>query len=251
MDAKRNTQEEYDAYDQVNNDPRLVDTDFIENQGLSAKATNFETKKIHATNDARFLEEQAANEEQYQREALLEQEQVNKQIAFARRQAVQMQQSRAKGGSKARGASAFGRWIGIGIAGTAYFWQFVFALISLIGFFAKGAISHILNGTTIGKVVNKFVGFFFDIEKLFPIEYLAMAFWGLATIIALGTFFAFLLLFFFTGVKILRGPLSLLITAITFASCIIPVANLFPVVLLWIIYVNATASADMLRGFKT
>jgi hypothetical protein len=246
MSEKGNTRREKGGYNEENIDPRLVDTDFIQNQGLSSKATDFGAKRKRA-DDAQYREEEALNEARYEMErvAAEEAEMAARQTVLRRRRIAQKQQSLSSATAKLRGVSSIARWTGIGIAGTAYIWQFLFGMISLIGFGAKGYLDSLIKETVIGKIVAKVVGLFVDIEKLFPVEYLGLGFWGLATIIGLCTFLAFAIWFTLTGVRIFRSTMSTFITAVVFACCILPVANLFPAVLVWIIYTNMSATYDL------
>ena len=165
-----------------------------------------------------------------------------------RARAVAKQASlKARGGmSGARGGiSGMSRAMGLGAAWTAYTLQALFGLISLIFFGAQGVFASFTENVvvkTVVTVVTKVIGLFADIQNFAPLQDLAFLFWGLSAMIALITFFAFLLLFTFTARDEIGGtPLALLATALTFACSILPVANLFPWIVLWVIYVNAMA----------
>ncbi len=239
----------YDNSDQLNVDPRLVDADFIKNQGLSAKGFDPDRKRTVAANDAQY-EEEAANEAQYVLEQIaIEEAQNITRRAIARKQAI-LNNTRVKGGaSKLRAVGGLSRWVGLGIACTAYAWQFACAAISLVGIGAWGVIDELANGNILGRMANWAMGLFgTSIQSLFPAEYIALGFWALATLIALCTFFAFLLWFFLTGVHVFDTPITAIITALTFACCIMPVANLFPWVPLWVIYMNLRATVQTATG---
>ena len=188
----------------------------------------------------------AAQEVEEQRIRTLQERSLQQQALMRERTAVE--QGAKKG---VRGISSFARWGGIGVAFTAWTWQFVCAAISLVGIGLWGSLDYLLNENFIGKAVNtvaKWVGF--DFQKLFPVEYLALGFWALATLIGLCTFIGFMLWFYLTGVRMFRTTASTLIAALVFASFILPVSNLFPGILLWVIYVNAMETASMLSRMK-
>jgi hypothetical protein len=108
-----------------------------------------------------------------------------------------------------------------------------------------------VNTTTTGKVVSTVVGWIgIDFQKLFPAEYLAMGFWALATTISVCTFIGFMLWFYLTGIHMFRTASSTLLAALVFASSILPVSNLFPSILLWVIYVNAMESASLFSSVR-
>jgi hypothetical protein len=244
MNPKR---KEYDGYDEANSDSRLVDADFLEKQSISSKATTFDrTRK--PSNDDTYREEVANDaiyQEQVQEAVMEEEEQVQRRrIVQIQQQSIQQRQARMSVAGKLKGASVFARWMGIGIAGTAYVWQFLFGAASLVGFGASGAIKSFLQDTTVGKIV----GFFIDVEKFFPFEYIGYGFWGLATLVAVCTFLGFLLWFYVTGVRFFDTPVTALVTILAFAFSILPVSNLFPSILVWIIYINLTSSVS---SFKT
>jgi len=188
--------------------------------------------------------------------AVMEEERQNNQISYlqqrARAEELLQKNRTTKATAKGiRGISSLARWGGIGVAFTAWTWQFICAAISLVGIGLWGSLDYFVNETFIGKAVNtvaKWVGF--DFQKLFPVEYLALGFWALATLIGLCTFIGFMLWFYFTGVRMFRSTASTLLAALVFASFILPVSNLFPGILLWVIYVNAMETASMLSRMK-
>ena len=259
MNKRENTKRKsnnYDGYDQALNDPRLVDADFVQNQGLSAKATDFSKKREAVANDAQYAEAaadevQAANEAQYYeyQQAVSEEDLDTAQRIVAQRQVALKKKQAARSASSARGVAGFTRWIGVGIAGASYMWQFAAAALSLVGIGMWGVVDTLINGNFFGRMLSKAAGWFnIDLQGLFPVEYLAMGFWALAAVIALCTFFGFLIWFYVTGVKVFDTPVTALVTALTFACSILPVANLFPWVLLWVIYMNVRTTAASIKG---
>ncbi len=120
------------------------------------------------------------------------------------------------------------------IAAKICFWQFVFALLSLIGFLMQAAVLTWKSESFIGKVV----GFFIDFDKFFPGQYIGYGFWGIALFVGLGGFIAFMLFFSLTGVKMVNSILSYFILALCIAATILPFSNLFPSLLIWVLYLN-------------
>lgn len=229
-------------------DPNTVQGGFSQ-KSLSSKA--FDPDRKRAANDEIYnaVAWEKAN-------AAMEEERQNSQISYLQQRARAeeiLQKNRATKAAKkgVRGVSSLARWSGIGIAFTAWTWQLILAAISLIGIGIWGSLDYILNENFIGKAVNtvaKWVGF--DFQKLFPAEYLALGFWALATLVGLFTFIGFMLWFYLTGVRMFRSTASTLLAALVFASFMLPVSNLFPGILLWVIYVNAMETASMLTSLK-
>jgi hypothetical protein len=248
--ARKN--DDSDGYEGVNNDPRLVDTDFVKNQSLSSKGFDPDRKREQAANDAQYQEE-AANEAQYQQYQLeqlaLEEARDVARRTIARKQAI-LKNNRATGiAGKARAATGLVRWTGVGIAVTTWFWQFACAAISLVGIGAWATIEEIATGSLLGRASNWILGIFgSSLQNLFPAEMIAFGFWGLASLIALCAFIGFLLWFYLTGAKVFDTPITALITALVFACSLIPVSNLFPWIPLWVIYINLRSTAKMLGG---
>jgi hypothetical protein len=242
--ARENTERKDDGYDDsARNDPRLVDADFVEKQSLSAKATDF-NKDRAAANEARMREE-AANEAVFEiarAEMAQAQEQAMVRQAIARKQAV-LKKEHARGlAGKARGAAGFARWAGLGIAVSAWFIQFVLGGISLAFIGMWATIDELINGNFLGRAVNWVTGLFnVDLANVLPVDSFAIGFWALASIVALCTFFGFLIWFWLTDTHVFGGPLTALVTALTFALSIMPVSNLFPWIPLWIIFMNVSS----------
>ncbi len=230
-------------------DPNTVQGEFSE-IGLSAKAFNPNKKRGGATHEE--LNERVESEALYMAEMeaeqihILQERSLTQQALLKERAALKQ----AKLGA-VRGISTFARWTGIGIAVTAYFWQFLAASASLIGMGIWGSREYIVNETVVGKTVSTVAGWVgLDFQKLFPAEYIAFGFWGLATLIALFTFIAFMLWFYLTGVRVFRSTISTLLTSLCFALSILPVSNLFPWIALWIVYINLMETASLVGGIK-
>lgn len=210
-----------------------------------------DSSRKRAANEAMY--EAAANEAQY-----IEAEAAEQRIRALQERSLQkrsLMQERASAKKVAlrgvRGLSAFARWSGLGVAAIAYAFQFLFASVSLIGLALQATAHYVLNDTTLGKVaatVAKWVGF--DLEKLFPAEYLTMGFWALATFVGLCTFFGFWIWFYLTGVRVLRTTSSTLMTSLVFASLILPVSNLFPGIIVWVIYINSLEMVSLFSGHE-
>lgn len=154
-------------------------------------------------------------------------------------------QSQGKGVARG-GVGGMARTMGLGIAWTSYTLQFLFGLCSLIFLGANATITAMTEGGIVGavlSVVKKVLNFFVDLESFAPLQDLTFLFWGLSAVVALITFFGFLLWFTFTAREEIGGtPLALLATALTFACSILPVSNLFPWIVLWVLYVNLMAT---------
>lgn len=240
---------EYDTNERT--DARLLGPE----EGLGAKATKFDGERKdakYAETLARATIEDAQEQARQSLEAIAYEEAVFRtRQAVERKQAILKQQHTGKMHGGTRGAVGLARWGGLAVAGTAWAWQFVCAAISLVGIGLWAAIGELVNGTVIGRAVNWVVGLFGTrLESLIPVDTFALAFWAIATIIALCTFIGFLIWFYITGAHVFDTPLTGLITAGTFALSIMPVSNLFPWIPLWVFYINVRSTAQWLRALK-
>jgi hypothetical protein len=247
--ARENTQRNDEYNNSPRNDPRLVDADFVANQGLSAKAGLNQGRT--AANEATYRKE-AANEARYEEIRMIAEAEAEEgaRRALLRRQKTIETQSRAKGAlTKAKGAAGLARWGGLAVAGTAWVWQFLCAAVSLVFLGMWGSIDALLESNFLGKSVKWVAGLFnVDLATAIPVDTFAMVFWALATLIALCTFIGFLLFFTFTGVRVFNSTISLFLASLVFALSIMPVSNLFPWIPLWVVYINVTSTAQLLGG---
>ena len=130
--------------------------------------------------------------------------------------------------------------MGLGVAFVVFTWQFLFALISLFGFAVQAMYDSLLEGT-IGTILSYTIGFIFDIKDWIPGEFLGMVFWGLSTILSIGVFVIFWFWYKLNGIDPFKTTSGFLITTICFSLSIFPVTNLFPWLVLWIIYINVSS----------
>lgn len=224
--------DDYDTGDR--DDARLGNERFIGKESIAARAYSRENTQNAA---ARALANAEAHEmiliqkahAEHQARALSEQQHMQRAKEAKRKE-------RSAHALKRRGLSSFSRWIGLGAACTAFSFQFLFGLISLVGLGAHVVVAYFQEETWIGS----FLGFFIDFAKYFPGETFGYAFWMLATVVAFCTFLVFLLWYYFTGIRVFHSTLSSLITILCLALSLLPVTNLFPWLVLWILYINSS-----------
>jgi hypothetical protein len=247
--ARENTAQsnEYDENDQANVRPGPVTRDFETKKSLGAKATNFGRERESA-NDAEYLQksvDDALYAEELKAIALEEVQEATRRSIFRRQRVIQKQQQLKGALTKARGAVGMARLGTLTGAGIAWFFQMLAGAASLVAFGGQGSVDYFLKETLVGKIFNATIGYFIDLHSVIPFDSLAIAFWGIATLIAVGTFIVYLLFFFFTapltGVKPFDSSMDYLMAAVTFAFCILPVANLLPAVIFWVVYVNLSS----------
>jgi len=207
---------------------------FEKEKSIEAHAYS-DKRKEKSSSDLRNDEEVAL----LQQNALYEEEAARDENRRRTMQKVVESSRNAKGAlpGKMRKLSSFRNWTGIGVIFTIYLWQLVFALISLVGFGAQALVSDFVNDSWFGK----FVSFFIDIEKYFPGEYLGWGLWGAATFLAIGTFLGYLIYYQLIGISVFRSTVSTLITFTCFSLSLLPVSNLFPWLLIWVVYINITS----------
>ena len=139
--------------------------------------------------------------------------------------------SRARGGASFASKTAVRNTLWVAII--AYLWQFLFAIGALVGFGIHGGILYVRHETLVGNVL----GWFADFEKLSPFEGLGYAFWGLGFLLVSVQFICFFVFFRAVGYNPVGSSVAFLVTAVCFALSIFPVTNLFPWLILWIIFV--------------
>lgn len=132
-------------------------------------------------------------------------------------------------------------WMGVGVATTAYFWQFICGIISIIALSAQSEVSNFFGSSTLGKAVKWATSFFVDIESLFPIGAVGWVFWGISTLIAISIFIIFFLYFYITGTRVLHSTMATIITIGCLTFSLIPILNLGPWLVLWILYVSTSS----------
>ncbi len=226
---------------------KTVGGHFERKESVTARAYNSDG----AANDERYLNDEAANDEQYSPahpgrrrggstvpESI---EQAERAAALSESLRGRMQGGRARMGAAPRAvaglkaAKAFAGWNVLWIVGVAYLWQLLFAVISLIGFTIHGYILDVQSNSWWGRLTSVFV----DFSKIIPGEMLGYAFYGINFILVMGLFICLVLWYYLgNGISVLSSTMSALITFACLALSIMPVTNLFPWLLLWVIYME-------------
>lgn len=202
------------------------------------KATN-DAQVAQAANDAQFA--QTKNDEiaelTYIAEAQQEEAQLE-ELMEARMRAEQ--QNKLKMGLAGKVSSIGGesgrlRLLGTGLAnvGSIYLlFQLPLAILSLVGFYFHAKAVEIKDTTWYGQILGKLV----DFPSKFPFELIGMACWGLVFMITVGVFITYLFFFQRLKISVFSSTSSILITASCLALNIFPVTNIFPFLLIWVIY---------------
>lgn len=116
----------------------------------------------------------------------------------------------------------------------AYALQVFFAIGAMVGFGAHAMVLNFKNENIVGKIL----GFFVDFENALPFEGLGYIFWGLGIILSLALLVGYLIFFRFIGISVLQNSVMFFIMVVCFAFNITPFINIFPWLLLWIIYMS-------------
>lgn len=127
-------------------------------------------------------------------------------------------------------------WWLIGVAWTIYLFQLPFSIASAVGFGLWGTLGD-FNNTWVGRVVGLFV----DIAKFFKVEELSLAMWAISALLILGAFFSLFLYYILRGIQPLSSVVSTLLCFLLVFCSIYPFVNLFPWIVLWVVYVNLSA----------
>lgn len=238
-----------DQNDQITDDPRLVGPEL----GLSGKATDFEAG--NAANASTYggvgrglkkrarkmIGDQLSAEKKALFNRLLEAG-MSEELAFVQQQLQTLSDIGAREASKQLLKNVAQRlvlleispWL-FGIALTICAFQFVFAVLSVIGIGLWATINNLVTENIIGKTVQFVVGLFgTKVENLLPIDTFALTLWAIATFIGLMGFIGFMLFFRFMQIDLLKSTLTSLILFFCLALTITPIANIFPWLFLWV-----------------
>ena len=206
----------------------------------------FLDEKYNRQNGGVSEEERASEIEQ--EEMRMEQERRAEEEEQARRQRIiQAKQMLHEQGKKLAIKHALkGRRLGtknamrfvLGIALTAYVWQLLFAIGALLGFGIHAQVLYIRHETALGKLV----GLIAEFQTWLPFEDIGYGFWGLGLIIIMVEFICFYAFFRFLGYNPMKTSISLCVTAVCLAFSIFPITNIFPWLVLWVIYISLFSS---------
>ena len=116
----------------------------------------------------------------------------------------------------------------------AYAFQVFFAIGAMVGFGAHAMVLNFKNENVVGKIL----GFFVDFENELPCKGLGYIFWGLGIILSLALLVGYLIFFRFIGISVLQNSVMFFIMVVCFAFNITPFINIFPWLLLWVIYMS-------------
>lgn len=184
--------------------------------------------------EAQILRKKAREEEQKLEELdrIFELQEMQQQVAGAQKLYNTIQGTTVTSARKARRLSGFARWMGLGIVFTVYIWQLIFALISLFFFVIQAGIISLQKDTTLGSIIDRFI----DVQKYFPGELVGMIFWALASILSVAVFFGYYIWFKISGVHPFSTLLGFLVSVLCIVLSLIPITNLFPWTIIWIVY---------------
>ena len=181
-------------------------------------------------------EQEAANEAYFEELQNAQALQTEAQLLNAKKRAQKIGAS--KGIKKLTSAM---KWAGLGIAGTGYTFQFLFALLSLIFFIMNAGVKEFTMNTLLGKAIASFVSIFVDIQNMTSLNDAGMICWGIATLVAVSLFSVFASWYKFNGIHPFGTTISIFITFLCISLSILPIMNIFPWILLWIVYMNASS----------
>jgi hypothetical protein len=229
------TQTDSSGYD-MNTRTGPREREFVEKESVQARA--YAKRGRRGQEDANDFSESSLAEdigESARHEAV---EQIREAVTQT---AIKRMAIKGTAATKLKKLSGFARWGGLGVVWTAYLWQLLFGVFSLIGFSLHAYTLYLKEDTLVGKVVGFVVGFFVDIEMYLPGVYLGIGFWGLSMLIAFGVFIGFLIWFYLTGIEVFHSVISTTVTMVAFSLSIIPIVNLFPWLPLWVMYMNTSS----------
>ncbi len=192
--------------------------------------TGVEKRRGGVTQNAQEVARAAAEEGQFAQ--FQEEAQIQQQISAAKQQTALRVAENAAKVKKVRGMGAFARFSGLGIAVTSYIWQFILAFLSILMLFGFESFS---GDSFFGKI-------FWWTGQVTGLDDVSISifllFWGLEAILAIATFFGFLLWFMMLGIKPFSTTILSFVTIVTFIFSILPPLNLFPWIAIWVFYMG-------------
>jgi hypothetical protein len=141
------------------------------------------------------------------------------------------------------------------------FWQFVFALASLVAYLTHAVslsaiekAGQVLQTSVLGtiayystKATNYVVSTLSSdgqgLTSYLPMQYVGDGFWAIAFIIGIAGFVGFMLFFHLMGITLMRSSLSTLILMVCLSLTILPFSNIFPWLVLWVFNVIRTETS--------
>ena len=214
----------------------------MDKESVAARAyenRNNKNDTSRQANEAREGEEARARE-RAEEEAWNRAEQIQNQQSILRGQ-LQNANSLKGTASKLKKLSSFRSWMLIGVVINVYIWQFIFALMSLVGFGAHALVLDFAQHNFVGKLIS----FAINLEKISPGQYLGWAMWGAAALLTVGTFIAYLMYYYAIGIKVFDTTMSTFLTFMCFIMAFLPVTNLFPWLIMWIVYINTRSITSL------
>jgi len=217
-----------DAHHKIQNARRVaragekrVDRTFLESKSVGARAREKRFQKKDGGKAAKRVSQKAQQKSTQQ----------------PRRYVKNIEHSNLPVPSASKKLGGFAKWGGLSIAGIIYIWQLLFGILSLVGFATQASIEYYQQETFVGQVTSYVI----DLGEFFPGAEMGLVFWGLASVLSFGAFLAWYLWYRFAGIRPLGTMASAFLSAICFAFSLLPVTNLFPWHLGWIVYINVSS----------
>lgn len=209
--------------------------EFINIRGIqNARATTAESRFKRLAND-RLTSEQLLTKPQKNTNARIEKsgtqgfEETKSRNSIALEKRTIQKNAQLKQKAKAKPKAILG--MGLAVAYMSYGWQCIFGILSLVGYASAGGIQS--------SFWTSWINIFVDVSG--GLEMVGFVFWGISALIAMMTFLIFFLWFRLIGINPFQTVMSTFITVVALTLSILPVTNLIPSLLLWIIYLNITS----------
>lgn len=133
------------------------------------------------------------------------------------------------------------------VACTAYMFQLPFAVFSLAAFIIHGKLLETRDTTWYGKLLGLVV----DFPNKLPFELIGYLCWGVVFVITFGVFFSYIFSFQSRGISIVSsGGIAIFVTAVCLGLNIFPGTNIFPFLLVWVIYMCVFGKIKKMGGLR-
>lgn len=210
-----------------------------------------DAKVAQAANDAQFAQA-AADEEIAYLTYVAEEEAIQQEELEAEQFRIQMlkkKESALKTALEAKDLVTRGTLLTTSLwgVGAAYMFQLPFAVFSFIAFIIHGKLLETRDTTWYGKLL----GFVVDFPNKLPFELIGYLCLGVVIVITFAVFLSYIFYFDKRGISIVRsGGIAIFVTALFLGLSIFPGTNIFPFLLIWVIYMCLFGKIKKMRGLR-
>jgi hypothetical protein len=122
-----------------------------------------------------------------------------------------------------------------------YIFQLLCGLFSLVGFGLHAYIETARDGNLLEQAAYQIIDFVVNLEETAPAEAIGLIFWGMTTFYSVIIFILFQGWFQIIGINPFSTTISFIVTVVCLSLSLLPVTNLFPWMILWVLYMSISS----------